>query len=415
VVGFSGRALIDPAPAELQQVGASPNPTRSDEGVAKYVNSPESPIYRKRELVFGLYQARQSLRTDGECLLVEGNFDVVSLHAQGLRSAVAPLGTAFTVEQARQIKRFCPSIVLLFDGDEAGRRAVRTAREPCREAALFAKVGSLPDGTDPDEFCRTHGPDAVRRIVSASRGVLEHLVDSALASGFSALDLHSKAAKIKEVAELIRVEDDPAVRALAEQHADRIAQRLGISDVRTFRMLALEVRRALEESTDNPQQNNRGPQPQPPARARSPDRREAISEEILGALLDYPELLDTPEVVDATALIEGDLAAAIAALRQWTFGSLRTPPEEVLAKLPSPIHSFALARLAAPRHDRLEDARTELFGNLQKLKRLELERRKSEVVEELQRVAATGDFEQELVLLRDQMNRARERHGLGER
>jgi hypothetical protein len=114
------------------------------------------------------------------------------------------------------------------------------------------------------------------------------------------------------------------------------------------------------------------------------------------------------------ALFEGDLAVAVAALRQSLQESCPLVPEQMLAKLPPSIHPFALARLAAPR-PKLEDARTELLGNVQKLARLESGRRKSEVVEELQRAAATGDFDQELTLLREQLNRARERHGLGER
>ena len=78
----------------------------------KCVNSPESPIYKKRETLFGLYQARQSLREAGKAILVEGNFDVVSLHARGLRNVIAPLGTAFTSEQAKLVRRLAPEIVL---------------------------------------------------------------------------------------------------------------------------------------------------------------------------------------------------------------------------------------------------------------------------------------------------------------
>ena len=123
-------------------------------------------------------------------------------------------------------------------------------------------------------------------------------------------------------------------------------------------------------------------------------------------------LFDTPEVLEGLELLEGQLAASIAALRQGYDGSSIGHPEEVLAKLSPSIHPFALARLAAPRHERLEDARTELVGNVKKLKGLELQRHKSEVVVELQRAAATGDFEHEVALLREQMRRARERHGL---
>ena len=131
---------------------------------------------------------------------------------------------------------------------------------------------------------------------------------------------------------------------------------------------------------------------------------------MFGALLDLPDLLDTPEVDEATRAIEGEAALAIAALRQ--FPTLVGNPEQLLAKLPPPIHPFAAARLAAPRHPSVEDARAELLGNVEKLKRLESSRQKLEVIEELARVAPSGDFDREMTLLQEQARRARERHGL---
>jgi DNA primase len=343
-------------------------------------------------------------------VVVEGNFDVVSLHARGIKNVVAPLGTAFTPEQGRLIRRFTPNVVLLFDGDSAGRRAVMAAREACREAGLIARVAALPDGVDPDDLARTQGAEAVARVIGAARGLLEYLIDSVLDGGFAADDAQARAAKIRAVTELISSEDDPAVRSMAESHADHIAQRLGISDAPTFRALAASVRRAL--SSRKSQESQAPPRVEAPARARSVPRPEEILRQILGALLDYPELLDTPGVVEGVELVEGDYAAAIAALRQARAAAV--PMEQVLAKLAPSIHPFAAARMAAPRHHLLEDAATELLGNIDKLKRLELKRRNSEVMEELHRAAQAGDFDQELSLLEEHMRRARERHGLGE-
>ncbi len=106
------------------------------------------------------------------------------------------------------------------------------------------------------------------------------------------------------------------------------------------------------------------------------------------------------------------LPGALAALRQaWHEGAVQNP-EVVLAKLSPSIHPFASARMAAPRHERLEDAQTEVLSNIDKLRRLELKRRKSEVVEGLERATKLGDFDQEVALLQEHMARARERHGL---
>jgi DNA primase len=415
VIAFSGRALEEPAADELARTGL-PSLGTSGEPPAKYINSPESPIYRKREAVFGLYQARQALRGAGDCVLVEGNFDVVSLHARGIQNVVAPLGTAFTVEQARLIKRFVPAVTLLFDGDGAGRRAITASREPCQAAGLGARVALLPDGTDPDDLVRRRGPEALRRVLSAARGLLEHLIDERLEAGFATSDAQSRAAAIRDVGELIAAGDE-ATRALAEAHANRVAERiagrLGISDARTF----LALRRSVLDGTRRAEAAAGSGQPvvQPPARARSRDRRHEIGLEILGALLDYPELLAREEVVAGIEPLEGDLAAAIAAVRQsWESGSFDNP-ELVLAKLSPSIHPFAAARLAAPRHAQLEEARAELSENAKKLRRFELERMKTEAVEELERAARQGDFDQEIALLGELNRRARERHGLEER
>lgn len=402
VIAFSGRALPDPLAEELSAVGATPRaPAREDASPAKYVNSPESSIYRKRETVFGLYQARQAVARRDECVLVEGNFDVVSLHARGITEVVAPLGTAFTAEQARQIRRFASRVVLLFDGDEAGRRAVRAADKSCAEAALRARVAALPDGADPDSHIRKVGPNGMRDLINAARGILEYQVDSSLDQQFVALDARGRAAKIDEVLELLASEQDPTVRSMAERHADHIAQRLGVTDASTFRALAHKVRATLRGSAPDASTQRATV----PALARSRDRREEISLEILGALLDYPELLEAADVTPSLGILEGDVAAAVAALRQSWNGQSLGPPEQVLAKVAPSIHPFAAARLAAPRHERLENAREVLLGNVGKLERLERQRHSSEVVLELQRAAATGDFDQEIALLREHLRR----------
>lgn len=405
IVGFSGRSLAEPSVADLERERIEPLGTGSGEAPAKYVNSPESPIYKKREAVFGLHQARASIRREDRALVVEGNFDVVSLHARGLTHVVAPLGTAFTPEQAKQIRRFSNNVTLLFDGDSAGRRAARAAREPCREAGLVAHVASLPDGRDPDDLVREGGPDLILRLVKGAKGMLEYLIDVALDSDFVAGNAEARAAGVRAVVELIKAEDDPATRAFAERYADAVAERLGIADARTFGALATVVRRAAMGAPS--QHATSAPAPD---RARSRERREDIGLAALGALLDFPALLDDSEAAEAVTLIQGDAALAIAALRQNP--ELVRAPELLLAKLPPSIHPFAAARLAVPGHQSLDDAKAELLGNVDKLKRLELTRQKFHVVEELARVQTTGDFDREMALLGEQARRARERHGL---
>jgi DNA primase len=413
VVAFSGRALPEPTPEELRAAGVESMGATPTEAPAKYVNSPESPVYRKREAVFGLYQSRQALRSGAPCLVVEGNFDVVSLHARGIRNVVAPLGTAFTVEQARQIRRFTTDVVLMFDGDSAGKRATNASREPCQQAELTAKVVTLPPGKDPDDFVRERGAEGVEQLLKHSRGILEYLIDLALSEELLQEGAEARAKSVQFVTKLIAAEKDPTLRELAETFADGlVAARLKIhqdsaEQVRTLRALG----RAIQTRPGTGLGRGTAGLPAP-HRARSRDRRQELGLEVLGALFDFPELMDDAAAEAAAAVIDGEVALAFAALRQAIQGGRLANPEDVLAKLSPPIHPFALARLAAPRHERLEDARVELVDNVKKLQSLELKREKSEVTEELEAAQRIGDSKQEdalLLQIYEKARRARER------
>jgi DNA primase len=149
-----------------------------------------------------------------------------------------------------------------------------------------------------------------------------------------------------------------------------------------------------------------------------------VALDVLGCILDWPELLNDAEVQGGLSTTEGDIAITLSLARRTFLGQKAESVEEFLAKVPVSIHSFAASRLAAPKCDRLEDARTVLLENVSKLKRLEQNRRRPETLEALQRLAASGDFEAELALLRQKREHAllrlhegqvKARHGVGER
>src|SRR5690606_14952517 len=259
---------------------------------AKYINSPESPIYQKRATVFGLYQAREALRSGKPCVVVEGNFDVVGLHARGLRNVVAPLGTAFTLEQGKHIRRFSSQLTLLFDGDAAGKKATRASRGAARDAGLTAQVAQVPGGMDPDDFIRQRGVDGLSHLLSGARGMLDYLIAEVLDESFQSMDAVGQAKKIQEVVELLQSEDDPNVSALAEQYADKLAGRLGVADAHTFRALRNNVRKQLMVRSQGVNERfpeaARGPSSRPTS-----SRGVAVGDSILGAFMDFPELLET--------------------------------------------------------------------------------------------------------------------------
>lgn len=400
VIAFSGRCLPPVRPS-------------SDEPPAKYINSPESPIYKKRSTVFGLYQARSTLRAKNQCVIVEGNFDVVSLHAQGFSQAVAPLGTAFTLEQGKLIRRFSNEVILLFDADKAGRKATAASRQPAREAGVRAKVARLPEGMDPDDFVRTRGPEALQNLLGSAQDILNYMISEVLDETFAVANAQDQAERINRIIELLKAENDPNVVALAVAHADVLAGRLGINDVNTMRALRTSVHRnlRLERATPWEDEPARGPALDP-----SEQRVQAIGKAIVGALLDFPELLESDELMVYSAHMEGDAAAAVASLKLLAMqkgGILSASAlHEALARLPDRLQSYASERLAAPKHLDIDTARVELFANLDKLHQMELTRLSSSALNEIERARQEGDYDQELELLRAQEERARKKRGL---
>ncbi len=410
VVAFSGRALPPPDKDELARHAPS-GPSYDKDDAAKYINSPESPIYTKGEQLFGLHQARAGIRQAGFAILVEGNFDVFSLHARGIVNAVAPLGTAFTPEQAKLLKRFAPSVVIAFDGDAAGRKATRAARMPCRTGALEAKVAVLPDGVDPDDLVQKKGPPALLALVKDARGMLDHLIQDALeGEGFLGASLAERVARVKAVAKLLSEEDDPNLRLMAKRYADQLSSKLVVGGQSPTDVLQLErlVGRALSEG---PTSHGSSPSQGERERARSTlDRR---SLEIFGAILDFPDLLADPEVNEMLSVANGDLALGIAAARQLAgLGPTSASRiEDFLAALPSSIQKFAAGRAAAPAFDDVGVARVILLENLKKLTDSVGLGDTARDVDAMQRSPSTLDAEIE-ERLRQVQERARRRRGI---
>lgn len=148
VVAFGGRTL------------------RTDKSVAKYVNSPESLIYKKNKELYGLYQAKQAIVRKDKCILVEGYMDVISMHQQGIENVVASSGTSLTQGQVRLIHRFTENVTVIYDSDAAGIKASLRGIDILLAEGLNIKVLQLPDGDDPDSFAQSHTAEEVERYLA---------------------------------------------------------------------------------------------------------------------------------------------------------------------------------------------------------------------------------------------------------
>ncbi len=144
VLGFGGRIL------------------QNNLKIAKYLNSPESEIYHKSQVLYGLFQAKSYITREDNCFLVEGYMDVISLHQNGIKNVVASSGTSLTVEQIRLIKRLTNNITILYDGDSAGIKASFRGIDMILEQDMNVRVLLFPEGNDPDSFARSHSPEELQ-------------------------------------------------------------------------------------------------------------------------------------------------------------------------------------------------------------------------------------------------------------
>jgi len=338
VVGFSGRILEDPAPeyrdAPDFTVGEKP---------AKYTNTPETPIYTKGHVLFGLWQGRETVRRQG-ALLVEGNFDVFSLHARGLAQAIAPLGTAFTEAQARLLRRFSTSVTIAFDGDTAGDKATWTARTAVREARLDARVAVLPEGYDPDKLVLHRGPNVLVELAAHARSLREHLFRRCFAGGGGH---EERGRQVQAALKLLAEETDPTLRGMEQVFVDQLASRMSV-DGRTpanLRDLELSVRRAMAPRT---------------TAEVLPPPEDPVAFAVLGAVLDVPTVVARSEAGQVLDALEGDLALGVVAAQA-------TSATEVLERMPEMYRRHAEQRLAVPLHTTEDGALGALLANGRRL------------------------------------------------
>ncbi|MCE1166943.1 MAG: DNA primase [Sphingobacteriia bacterium] len=158
---FKGRVIFPIHNVSGRIVGFGARILTSDKTIAKYLNSPESEIYHKSRILYGLYQSRKAIGDADNCLLVEGYTDVISLHQAGIQNVVASSGTSLTTEQIRLIKRFTLNITILYDGDPAGIKASFRGIDMILSEGMNVRILLFPDNDDPDSFARKHHPDEV--------------------------------------------------------------------------------------------------------------------------------------------------------------------------------------------------------------------------------------------------------------
>jgi DNA primase len=281
VVGFGSR-LLDP-----------------DAKDRKYVNSPESPLFHKKEQLYGLHAALEAIRKGGSAVVVEGNFDVLALHEAGIEEAVAPMGTALTVEQVAALGRLAKTVTVVFDGDSAGQRAAQKAVPLFVDGEVDGRVARLPAGFDPDDFVRRSADGAAifRRMVEGARPMLDQFIQDSVEES----SIEGKLATLERVAELlVRVRN----QTKRELYAGQLAGVLGLTTLQVKRALQEAATRAHRGSHAAPSAEPQAPQtPGESAVATAPVRLPPEELHVIVLLARYPELLRAPEAARAGELL----------------------------------------------------------------------------------------------------------------
>jgi DNA primase len=220
VIAFSGRLL------------------KEEEGAAKYLNSPETPLFRKGNVLFGLHKSKRALIEANCAIVCEGQLDLISLFEAGITNVVAPQGTAFTENQARILKRFADEVVLCFDSDAAGAKAAERSLDALLENDFIIRVVQLPPGEDPDSLVRSDGKEQFDERVTNARDFFDYWIEREIAS----TDLTSMGAKIQAARNLAATASrvhDPVLRGAV---VNKASARLGVAPADFESLLAKHAR-----------------------------------------------------------------------------------------------------------------------------------------------------------------------------
>ena len=227
VIAFSGRILQKEAEA------------------AKYINSPETPLFRKGNVLFGLHKTKRSLIEANSAVVCEGQLDLIALFEAGITNVVAPQGTAFTESQARILKRFVNEVVLCFDADAAGRKAAERSLDALLQNDLVVRVVEMPAGEDPDSLIRQKGRDEFEARLASARNFFDYWIEREVSS----TDLSSLGAKMelaRGLAETVSHIRDPLMRG---EVVRKVTARLGVSTTEFESLLTRETRSWTASST----------------------------------------------------------------------------------------------------------------------------------------------------------------------
>ena len=222
---FRGRLMFPICDEQGRVIGFSGKSLSGDQKAAKYVNSPETPIFTKSKVFFGLDKSKRNLLDAGSAIVCEGQLDLISCFMAGVGNVVAPQGTALTGDHVRILKRYVTEVVLCFDSDEAGQNAAVRSLDHLLASDIAVRVAVLPHPHDPDSYIKEHGGPAFGKLIQQAQGFFDYFLDRLTARNDTATD-RGRGAILGGMAEMVHKTGNIV---LIDKYAQKTALRLGVS------------------------------------------------------------------------------------------------------------------------------------------------------------------------------------------
>lgn len=254
---FAGRVMFPIHSISGRVIGFGGRTLSSDKKTAKYLNSPESEVYHKSDVLYGIFFAKKALTQHDKCYLVEGYTDVISMHQAGIENVVASSGTSLTSGQIKLIKRFTPNITIIYDGDSAGIKASLRGIDLVLEEGLNVKIVLLPEGEDPDSFSQKHNASEVVSYIEQNEDDFIRFKTKLLLNE-AQNDPIKKANLVGEIVRSISVIPNPVVRSVYIKECSRLMdmqESLLYSEVAKYRRKQFEnlVKREKQRGNKKPE------------------------------------------------------------------------------------------------------------------------------------------------------------------
>ena len=362
ICGFGGRTLTEDDPKQ-----------------PKYMNSPESPVFDKKSVLYGLYHSKNEIGRKRKAVLVEGYMDFIKLYANGIRNVVATLGTSFTNEHARLLRRFCEEVVIVYDGDAAGIRSAVRAGEILLEQGISSSICRIPDGLDPDDYLEEHGPESLGELIADAADVSDFIIDDTFARYRE--KKMSSAESMRFLADMVSKIKDPVRRAEA------VSKATGVFGIRESEFLSLV-------KIPDPGRNRGSLAP----RALIPEKS-VHEREIVRILLKFPHLLSAERIENVGKHFENSDLKVI--LKRVGEGGVTTEISSLMSSFEKIEMQQLLSELVFSSDDLIDETTSEkiLSNCMRELELKDIAFKRHEVIDRIRKQRDSSDktLERELV------------------